>query len=218
MTTRRPLPSRLGALALAVLAACGPGKDDSATDGASTGSTDPATDPATDSQGSTSTPVTTDAPGTDTDPPGTATDAPTTTGAPPAGCVGADEASCLASTPAGEGVCLWADIFQAGVSGTVCRAEVVRQVCMEVSGNEGGPGCAGFFKAGSPVELLETTCGDPLSEDGWELCFAGQDPAVPECACMGDEYCPGQPDEQTCVMASNAIKTCAWADGACGAG
>lgn len=180
------------------LAACGPGKDTSGTE-TSGGS----------SSGSSS--------GSSTDGP---TTTPTSSTGAPLGCIGADAAACAASTPEnGDNVCQWVDVYTAAVAGTVCRTELARSVCMETNGNEGGPGCSGFYKTEQEgVELLVGTgCGDPLSEPGWGLCFVdGVTPAVPECACIGEGYCADQADEATCVLATHDLRACAWQPGGCG--
>ncbi len=137
------------------------------------------------------------------------------------GCIGADPAACAASTPlGGDSLCVWVDVYTASIGGTVCRTALARSTCMESNGNEGGPGCSGFFKKSEQegAELLVGTgCGDPLSEPGWGLCFPdGVTPAAPESACLGEGYCADQPDQATCMVASHDLKACAWMPGGCG--
>lgn len=176
------------------LVACGPGKDTSSTGSTGGGSSGGTT------QATTATPT-------------------SSTGAP-LGCIGADAIACAASTPEnGDNRCQWVDVYIATIAGSVRRTALARSLCMETNGNEGGPGCSGFFKAEQAgVELLVGTgCGDPLSEPGWGPCFLdGVTPATPECACIGEDYCANQPDQATCTLASHDLRACAWQPGGCG--
>lgn len=163
---------------VAALAACGPGKP---------GTTD-TTDSSTTSEppGSTGTdPSTTAAP---TEP------TPTTTGGDaPALCAEArTEADCMAATEMDEDLglrCRWAEVlrFAPTDGGDGCGFEPAGGVCVLASSEEGGAGCAGFWRDLGPgqIDFASWDCGTPQSEE-WQGCFdvAMDSPGFAACLCM----------------------------------
>ncbi|PCC68114.1 hypothetical protein [Nannocystis exedens] len=133
----------------------------------------------------------TDTPATTTDP--TTTDTPTTTSDAPTLCADAKtEAECMAATEVDEDLglgCRWAEVLRFaptdGADG--CGFEPAGGLCVLASFEEGGPGCAGFWREVGPGQIDFATwgCGTP-EPDEWQRCFDVEmdSPGFPACLCM----------------------------------
>ncbi|WAS96960.1 hypothetical protein [Nannocystis punicea] len=185
MTLDFKFPGTAPLLALvAALAACGPSKSDttdtSTTDASTTSEPPAGTGTDTDTTGTTTDPTTTDA-------------TPTTTADAPTLCADAKtEAECMAATEMDEEqglACRWAEVLRFtptdGADG--CGFEPAGGVCVLASSEEGGAGCAGFWREVGPgqIDFAMWDCGTP-EPDEWQGCFDVEmdSPGSAACLCM----------------------------------